>query len=314
MLANSLYANGLITTDNLHELRTIPDKKRVAVLLSLIEKALTLTPHVFNSFITTLHSVRLHEVFADSLLHAYRFNIVAQRTKKVSEETLDLNYFTVELNNMKLISDVTRTDTASAPSMEAMCGVLLQQLQNYKLGTRFLDHLESFNNTRSISVNLRQLDQEIRSDLPPHDVSTLLSERQLDQEGRSDHLSRSHEFSPTVTKTLEEERRSADKHFSSELRSSKVSSIDADYVTEGDSDRFLSARSSAESDSFREFPSSEVVTFSSEPSQPSVKSVPYMYEATPTSSLTFTSSKSKVGGWGLGVWSGNSVYLIVSRK
>ena len=233
MLANALFSSGIICQDSLHKLRTLhSDERKAAYLISLLKDILYHQPFKFDGFVKALHSIHIHEALADRLSQTYRFNFIMHKMKKYSQDNLDLNYFNTELNNSKLISDSVHMKASRAGNLIEMCTILLGALEPIGLGESFLNHLDSFQNTKSVSFQLKDA-----GDVAKNHSSSSLTAKFGNSSSQSDKKAR---------------RTGSDTHSN----------------LEGDSDPFLSAVSdnlSPESNSFREFLSSETVLPPEEP-------------------------------------------------
>ena len=233
MLANALFSSGIIRQDSLHQLRTLhSDRKKAAHLISLLKDTLYHQPFKFDGFVKALHSIHTHEALADRLSRTYCFNFIMQKLKDYSQDDLDLNYFNTELKISKLISDSVHMKASRAGNVIEMCTTFLTALEAIGLGETFLNHLESFQNTKSVSFRLR-------------DTGDIAKD-----------------YASATTKL--------GKETFSDQKERHIISLSSDTQTnlEGDSDPFLSAVSdnlSPESNSFREFLSSETVLPPEEP-------------------------------------------------
>ena len=156
--ANEVFYKGIITQENLHELRLVSsDKKKAEKLVSLIQDTLLEHPYKFKSLIEALRSLSTHEALANKISHLYQFNRVMSKMKKTGDELLDMNYLSAELNNSQLISDECRIKAAGAANFVDMCYVILVQLRTKGLEDAYLTLLDSFPNTKEVCATLREL-------------------------------------------------------------------------------------------------------------------------------------------------------------
>ncbi len=156
MLANAVFSRGIITQDDLHQLRVMSGSSQVSKLMKLIEDTILNYPFKFDAFVEALRSISCHVKLADKIYKIHRFNLVSHKMKKVSSEEVDLNYLSAELNNSQLISDQTRFNAARSANFTDMCSVLISELQGKGLADYFLNLLASYPNTKTISTMLRR--------------------------------------------------------------------------------------------------------------------------------------------------------------
>ena len=260
MLANSVYSNGIITQEDLHQLRTISSSEsKASKLVSLIKDTLLQNTFKFDSFISSLRSISVSSALADKVDSAYRFNLVVHRMKKVYEDSIDVNYLAAQLNSSKLISDETQFRGVSSGSITNMCSIILAELDSRGLGEAFLSLLEAYKNTRNIAYTLKESKPAVSK--PTHSKTEGDHNRQKNSSDRM-ALPLSSEL-PLASIELEGD---------TVVKSADVRVISCSV--EGDSDPYLSATSnnmSPESDSYRELETaqtidhSEIVTKSAKP-------------------------------------------------
>ena len=139
MLANAVFSRGLITQEDLHQLRVIsPITSQVNKLVALIGDTIMYHPFKFDAFITSLRSISAHVKLADKISFIHRLNLVS-----------------AELNNLQLISDATRSNAAKSANYTDMCSVLLTELHEKELAEPFLSLLSAYPNAKQIAVMLR---------------------------------------------------------------------------------------------------------------------------------------------------------------
>lgn len=255
MLANDAFSRGLITQADLHALRIVSsNEKRAAQLVDHIQQTLIQHPFKFESFVSILRSSRDLDQLAEAISWRYRFNLVCLKMKKVSEDSLDLNYLSAELNNSQLISDDIRRKAATARNFVDMCSVFLSELKSKNLLTQFLDLLEGYPNTKSVGAELRASEVELETD-------------------RVTKLQHS-----TVR---ESRKRLKSNTSSSEGHPSHFQSPEASKVSSGDSDQFHSAASDIDMDSS----SRDVGPFSDSLPEVAVTSKLHTFKSLPSSKM-----------------------------
>lgn len=158
MVANAIFSKGIITQQDLHDTRLVPSNENKARrLASLIQDTLREHPFKFESFTSALRSISSHVKLADRISHLYRFNLVSLKMRKSCNASLDMNYFSAELNNSQLISDEVRLKATTVTTLIEICSIFLAELHSKDLEEPYITLLDSYPNTESVCSDLRKV-------------------------------------------------------------------------------------------------------------------------------------------------------------
>ena len=162
LITNKIFSVGLMTLNQLHDLRMIStNRDKASTLLLHVEAKFHKEQRAFSLFVESLRSISTHMILADQMSRVYRLNLVWRKMEKFSETTLDFTLLCNSLNDQKLISDSTKEQVFKLGDHFAFCHALSKELDLLGVGAVFLDLLDAFKNTKSFRATLRDYKQQM---------------------------------------------------------------------------------------------------------------------------------------------------------